>query len=87
MEKEQAKRVVETLLYMADHALSALEVSGILELKAWDEPAVLELINELSSDLVAKASASDIWLSRVSRGCRSHRAVHQARAGSRVHAR
>jgi segregation and condensation protein B len=56
MEKEQVKRVVETLLYMTDHALSAQEISDVIELKAWDAPAVLEVINELSSELVAKAS-------------------------------
>jgi segregation and condensation protein B len=56
MEKEQAKRVVETLLYMTDHALSAREISEVLELKAWDEAAVLGLIKEFSDQLQAQGS-------------------------------
>jgi segregation and condensation protein B len=56
MEKEQVKRVVETLLYMTDHALTAAEISEVIELKAWDEAAIVEIVNELSADLVAKAS-------------------------------
>lgn len=56
MEKEQVKRVIETLLYMTDHALSAQEISSIIELKTWDDAAINEVIKELSDKLVAEAS-------------------------------
>ena len=56
MEKEQVKRVVETLLYMTDHALSAQEISGILELKTWTDAAITDVIKDLADQLVAQAS-------------------------------
>jgi segregation and condensation protein B len=56
MEKDQVKRVVETLLYMTDHALSAAEISSIVELKAWDDAAIAGVIKEIGDQLTAQGS-------------------------------
>lgn len=56
MEREQAKKIIEALLYMTDHALSTAEISQILELKVFTEENVREMIGEISQGLEAAGS-------------------------------
>lgn len=56
MEKEQAKKIIETLLYMTDHPLSTHEISSVLELKSYDAETVAELLKEIETDYDQKGS-------------------------------
>ena len=47
MEREQAKRIVEALLYMTDHALTEAEISDVLELKTYGPEVIKEIIAEI----------------------------------------
>lgn len=53
MEREQALKIIETLLYMTDHPLSEKEIVEILEIKAFDEEAVRMMVTEISDRLIA----------------------------------
>ena len=57
MEKEQAKKIIEALLYMTDHALSPAEISQVLELKIFTEETVREIIGEIAQAYDASGSA------------------------------
>ncbi len=57
MERQQAKRIIEALLYMTDHALSTAEISQVLELKVFTEENVAEIIKEISQAYDASGSA------------------------------
>jgi len=56
MEKEQAKKIIESLLYMTDHALNVGEIAQVLEQKSFTEDAVREMINEISQSYDAGGS-------------------------------
>ncbi len=56
MEKEQAKKIIEALLYMADHALSPHEISQVLEQKSFTEDIVREMVNEIAQQYDANGS-------------------------------
>lgn len=58
MEKEQATKIVETLLYMTDHALTEGEIAEILENRSFKAEKVREIIKEISD----KYDASDSGL-------------------------
>ena len=47
MEREQAKRVIEALLYMTDHALTELEISEVIDEKQPSVDEVREIIGEI----------------------------------------
>jgi segregation and condensation protein B len=50
MERAQAKKVVEALLYMTDHPLPEQEVVEVLDSRDWTLDSVKELIRELTTD-------------------------------------
>lgn len=56
MEKEQAKKIIEALLYMTDHALSAAEIAQVLEQKSFNEEAVREMVREIADAYDANGS-------------------------------
>lgn len=47
MEREQAKRVIEALLYMTDHALTEVEISEVIDEKQPSVDEVREIIGEI----------------------------------------
>jgi segregation and condensation protein B len=47
MEREQAKRVIEALLYMTDHALTEIEISEVIDEKQPSVDEVREIIGEI----------------------------------------
>lgn len=51
MEREQAKRVIEALLYMTDHALSEAEIVEVIDEKEPSADAVKEIISEIGAAL------------------------------------
>lgn len=57
MEREQAKRIIEALLYMTDHPLAVKEIQSVLDTKDVKEADVLDLMNELKSSSEAAGSA------------------------------
>ncbi|MCG3203710.1 MAG: Segregation and condensation protein B [Elusimicrobia bacterium] len=48
MEKEHAKKIIEALLYMTDHALSLSEIAQVLDQKSFSEEEIHSLIKEIS---------------------------------------
>lgn len=56
MEKEQARKIIEALLYMTDHALSVQEISQVMEGKL-SEPDVRVFLAEISTQLESSGSA------------------------------
>src|SRR4051812_43242775 len=57
MEKSQAKKIIEALLYMTDHALSVLEISQILDHKSISDEEIQGLISEIAQAYDAAGSA------------------------------
>ncbi|MFN0117235.1 MAG: SMC-Scp complex subunit ScpB [Elusimicrobiota bacterium] len=57
MEREQARKTIEALLYMADHPLPETEISEVIELKAYDPQEVRNIITEISQKLESDGSA------------------------------
>src|ERR1051325_1464304 len=51
MERDQALKVIETLLYMTDHPLPEKEIVEVLGLKSITESDVKEMVQELTSRL------------------------------------
>ena len=51
MERDEALRIVEALLYMTDHALSEKEIVEILDMKSFKPGDVREMIAEIGSKL------------------------------------
>jgi segregation and condensation protein B len=47
MEREQARKVIEALLYMTDHALTEHEISEVIDEKQPDENEIRELVGEI----------------------------------------
>lgn len=56
MEKEEAKKIIEALLYMTDHALNETEILDVLEQKRWAAEDVQQMVKEISDDYEAKGS-------------------------------
>lgn len=56
MEKEQARKIVEALLYMTDHALSTLEIGQVLEQKSFTDDVIREMIQEIGTRYESDAS-------------------------------
>jgi segregation and condensation protein B len=56
MEREQAKRVIEALLYMTDHALTEAEIVEVIDEKDPSADTVKEIIAEIGHDLDASGS-------------------------------
>jgi segregation and condensation protein B len=57
MYKDQAKKIVEALLYMTDHALSLQEIEQILDSKQITEGVIKNIITELSSQYEGNGSS------------------------------
>lgn len=49
MEREQAKKIIDALLYMTDHPLSEQEILDVLEQNRWNQDDVKEMISELTA--------------------------------------
>jgi segregation and condensation protein B len=56
MEKEQAKKIIEAVLYMTDHALSVTEISLVLDLKSYGDDTIRELVNEIAAQYESSGS-------------------------------
>jgi segregation and condensation protein B len=56
MEQDQARKAIEALLYMTDHALTESEICEVLEDKRLKPERVREIVNELAGDLDAQGS-------------------------------
>ncbi len=56
MEKEQARKIIEALLYMTDHALSVQEIGAVMENKI-SEQDVRVFLAEISTHLESNGSA------------------------------
>ncbi len=56
MEKEQARKIIEALLYMTDHALSVQEIGGVLENKV-PEQDIRVFLAEISTHQESSGSA------------------------------
>jgi len=50
MEKEQARKVIEVLLYMTDHPLTIQEIEDVIEDKAVTKDMVASILNDIQSD-------------------------------------
>lgn len=57
MERDQAKRVIEALLYMTDHALTEKEIAEVIDEKEPALETITELINEIGAAYDASGSA------------------------------
>lgn len=56
MEKEQGKKIIESLLYMTDHALSIIDISQVLEQKSFSEEDIRGILAEISQQYDATGS-------------------------------
>lgn len=56
MEKEQARKIIEALLYMTDHALSTQEIGEVLEQKSFTDDVIREMIQEIATRYESNAS-------------------------------
>jgi segregation and condensation protein B len=56
MEKEQARKIIEALLYMTDHALSIQEIGSVMEGKI-PEQDIRVFLAEISTQLESSGSA------------------------------
>ncbi len=56
MERDEARNIIETLLYMTDHPLPEMEIVDVIGLKSIDENDVKEMVAELASKLEATGS-------------------------------
>lgn len=56
MERQQALKIIETLLYMTDHPLSEQEIAEVLDIKAFDAEAVGEMVSEIAQKYEAQSS-------------------------------
>lgn len=57
MEKDQAKKIIESLLYMTDHALPVTEIAAILDGKNITEDVIRDLIGQISDQYEAAGSS------------------------------
>jgi segregation and condensation protein B len=60
MEREQAKKIIDAMLYMTDHPLSEQEILEVLEQNRWDQNDVKEMISELTAKYDAAESPLQI---------------------------
>lgn len=60
MERQEAKRIVESLLYMTDHALTAREIIEVFDIKEFSQDDVKAFIQEISDEYGAKGSGLQV---------------------------
>jgi segregation and condensation protein B len=60
MEREEIKKVIESLLYMTDHALTPKEITGVLETKQWTGDEIKGIIEEIGHGLDAAGSSLQV---------------------------
>jgi len=60
MERIQAKKIIETLLYMTDHPLTVDEIQEILETKSFSKDDLSLIIKEIKTDLETGVSALQV---------------------------
>lgn len=56
MERDQAKKIIEALLYMTDHGLTPQEIAEVLEQKSMPEAEVRSMVAEIATELESKGS-------------------------------
>lgn len=60
MERDDIKKVIESLLYMTDHALTPKEITEVLETKQWTADEIKGIIEEIGHGLDAAGSSLQV---------------------------
>lgn len=57
MERDQAQRIIEALLYMTDHPLSVREIGEVLDLKTFGEEEIKSILEQIRVNFESAGSA------------------------------